>query len=300
MSARMIVSPDKLLPEAELRRLRIGSYEEKIGEAAAVARVLLGETPFQIVATRKNDAVVYADGKFLRVELREAGPAISELDVEVFESRGVRAYVEREARAIADLFLSGAVKRAVSRLENLVPRAAIDGQEDDPVAKIEAAMAAPRPWRRLFDARCDYITHFLGEVAGEVEYTRLHPKFGKLYDGSIEESNLINYEDRVAEELGTVLNRLKEARQGVETALTNVSETLAESAGTVFDTLGHFALDLLSDLRSLHEVSSHTVAAVDDISVRGKLCDTLVEGLYDREVASRFVIVAASKMVEAS
>jgi len=297
VSPKMIESPNKLLPAAELRRLRIGSYEERIGEANAVARVLLGETPFQVVATREKDAVIYTDGKFLRMELREEGPTLSELDVEVFDGSSRPAYADREAVAVADLFLRGAVKLAVGRLENLVP---LVRHGVGPVEKIEGRITAPRLWKRQFDARRDHIVRFLGEGAESLEEAQLRQNFGKLYDGSIEEGKLVEHEDQVTEVLGIVLKRLGQIRDEVGTALATATDALAESAGTVADTFTRFADDLYGDLFALQEATSNAIETVDDTRSRGKLCDTLVAGLHDREVASRFVVVVAERMVEAS
>lgn len=297
MSPKMIENTDKLLPDAELRRLRVGSYEERIGEIAAVSRVLLGETPFQVIATRERDAILYTDGKFLRLELREEGPALSDLDVEVFDQVSRLGFAEREAATVADLFLRGELKSAVSRLENLVPAIRSTG---GPVARIESLVAAPRPWKRQFVIRRDHIVGFLGEAMESLEEGQLRQNFGKLYDGSIEDGKLDSYEDRITEGLGIVLDQLGQLRDEVGNALVAATEALAESTETVADEFARFADDLFGDLQTLHEISSRTIEAVDDTRLRGRLCDTLVEGLHDRKVASRFVVVVADRMVEAS
>lgn len=297
MSPQMIKSLDKLLPPSEVRRLQIGSYEERISEANAVARVLLGETPFQVVATRDDGAVIYTDGKFLRLELRESGPVLSDLDVQIFDRSNRHGFAEREAAAVADLFLQGAVKSAVSRLENLVPLAR---PTTDPVEKIESLLASPRLWKRQFKARHDQVVSFLGEEVETLNEGRLRRNFGKLYDGSIEDGKLDSYEDRVAESLGTALSKLEQIRDEVGAALATATSALAEASGTVADTFSHFADDLFSDLRLLYEVSSRTIETVDDLRSRGRLCDALAEGLHEREIAGRFVVVVANRMVEAS
>lgn len=297
MSAKMIESPSKLLPDAELRRLRVGSYEARIEEAAQAVRAGLGDEPFEIVATQDGRAVVYSGGKFFRMELTEDGPTLSDLDVEVFDTTSLHAFVEREAGAVVDLFLRGAVKSAVSRLENLVPIAPISGGDAE---KIEAMIAAPRPWRRLFEARREFIVGFLGDDVEALEEGQLHQNFRKLYDGSIEEGKLDSYEDRVVKGTGIVLGRLEQARYEVEAALTSVADALSKSTEPVTALFSLFADDLHTDLSDLHESSSRVTEEVDDIRTRGKLCDALVGGLYDREVASRFVVVVADRMVEAS
>jgi len=293
----MIESPNKLLPDAELRRLRSGSYEVKIEEVARAVRAGLGDVPFEVVATQEYGAVVYSGGKYVRVELTEDGPTLSDLDVEVFDMTSMHGFVGREAGVVVDLFLRGEMKSAVSRLENLVPKTRVSGGK---VAKIEGMIAAPRPWRRLFEARED---HILGFIEGDVEALeegRLRQKFGKLYDGAIEEGKLSAYEDRVTEGLRIVIDRLGQIRDEVGTALAVATTTLSESTGPIADMFARFADDLFADLCAIHESGSHAIEAVDDIRSRGRLCDTLVGGLHDREVAGRFVVVVANRMVEAS
>lgn len=297
MSAQMIERSNKLLPEAEVRRLRSGSYEARIEEMARTVRAALGETPFEIVSTRDDGAVLLAGEKFLRLRLTESGPSLSDLDVEAFDADTLYSFVEREAEIVADLFLSGSVKSAVSRLESLVPRAAIP---DIQVARIESQVATPRPWKTLFAERRGFILNFLGDDVVALEEGRLLRKLGKLYDESAEQGKLDSYEDRVAEVLGAVIERIEQARDEVEGALLTVEVPLSEAEEPVSVMFRWFARDLLSDLRALYESGSHAIGVVDDARARGKLCDTLVEGLYDREVASRFVVVVADRMVEAS
>lgn len=297
MSPDMIEGSEKLLSDVEIRRLRIGSYEEHISEAASVARALMGEKPFHLVATREKDAVLFSDGKFLRMELRESGPTLSELDVETFDQTSRPNLVSREALATVDLFLRGDVQAAVTRLETLVPMVRSSG---DPVEKIESQMVAPRMWRRWFSARGDQFVEFLqesGEVAGEVQ---LHPNFERLYDGPIEGAELIIYAARITEGLNAVLDRLERTQKAVEEALETTRGSLTESSESVVHLFADFASDLRDDLHSLHEVTLQTIEAVDDVSLRGRLCDTLVRGLRDRETATRFVVAVASRMVEAS
>lgn len=297
MSPRMIESPDKLLPDAELRRLQSGSYEAKIEEVTRAVHAGLGDVPFEVVATQESGAVVYSGGKYVRVELTENGPVLVDLDVEVFDAASMHGFVEREAGLVVDLFLRGEVKSAVVRLENLVPKIRISGGK---VAKIEGMIAAPRPWKRLFESREDHILGFIADDVEALEEGQLRQKFGRLYDGAIEEGKLDAYEDRVTEGLRIVLDRLGQVRDEVGTALAEATDALSESTGPVAEMFGRFADDLFDDLYTIHESGSHAIEAVDDIRSRGRLCDTLVGGLHDREVAGRFVVVVANRMVEAS
>ena len=97
-----------------------------------------------------------------------------------------------------------------------------------------------------------------------------------------------------------MLGRLEQIRDQVGTALASATDALTEAAEPIADLFARFSDDLYADLLAIHESSSRAIGEVDDIRARGKLCDTLVGGLHDREVASRFVVVVADRMVEAS
>lgn len=292
----MIENLNKLLSASELRRLRTGSYESWIEEVRGVVRALVSGDQFEVVATRKDGAVIYTDGKFLRLELCESGPVLSDLDVELFEERSP-TLAQREAVAVADLFLRGAMRKAVTRLEGAV---SVVRATTDAVALIESQIVSPRLWKRQFDARKGHIIRFLGDRAAGLEEAQLRWNFGKLYDGSVEEGKLVEHQGRVAEALADVMGRLGQIRDEVGSSLVMVSDALAESAGTIADTFACFADDLYGDLSTLHEATSHVIETVDDTRSHGRLCDMLVAGLHDREVAGCFVVVVAERMVEAS
>jgi hypothetical protein len=290
-----MIESRKLIPASELRRLRIGSYEEKISEAAAVARVLFGDAPCEIIATRENDVVVYSDGKFFRMELREDGPALSDLGVEVFDSSNVHTFVEREAETIAGLFMEGAVNAATRRLRNLVP---VVPTKRDALAQVEFVAAAPREWRRIFEVRSKAFGRFVGDDLSGLEEAQLRPQFEKLYDGSINEGKLKSYSDRVAGDLKTVAQRLERMHEDTAAALASVQDQLSDPSegAAVLGVYKGFAEDLVDDLRLLDETFSHALEAVDDVGARGRLHDVAVVGLHEREVASRFVVVVADRM----
>lgn len=301
MSAKMIETPEKLIPAAELRRLRMGSYEDRIEEAAGHVRVLLGEKPFQIVSTFENGVVFFSDGKFHRALFEADGePSVTSVDVEIFEGPAQHAFAVREAGAIVDLLVRGAEAQAARRLGKLVPAVSATPGDGGWVERIEASLHTPRLWRRVFVDRSDRIASFIGESAQEAEEARLRRQFGKLYDGSIEESNLDSHKNQVEEGLRVVSDRLEQIQDRVEVASVDIMVALSESENPVLLAVGSFTSDLLDDLRAIREAVSNAASELDDVRVRGKLCDTLAGGLHDLEIASRFVDVTAERMVEAS
>lgn len=302
VSAQMIVGSSKLVTPAELRRLRCGSYEALIEEIEKKVRAFLGDTPFEVIATRESEVLVCTEDGFRLISM-SADPEerIQSVDVEVFDASNRRAFVEREAGAIARLFTQGALKEAVTRLETLVPLIPASRGFPRAVLHIEALDRSPRIWRRIFDARRAFIEAFLSEDLISLTERRLRPRFEWLYDGSIAESKLTDYAGDVTEVLGEVLGRLGQVKVQAHQAYQSIAA--ASRMSEEDELLGicqAFAEDLVCDLSRLCEAGSRALVSVTEIQARGRLCDVLIEALNDREVASRFVVVVATKMGEAN
>jgi len=266
----------KLLPASELRRLRTGSYEDRIESAAAALRGHFGDRAFEIISTRDNGTVVFSEGAFQLIRLEASEAVVTDLRVEVFDHTNASTFIEREASTIVSLFMEGATDIAISRLRALVPAVPQTPQ-------VDALLAISRPWLRLFEERRDSIIDFIGGEMASIESDLLRRK---LYDEPI----------NVAESLESLIDRLGKIRSDVESVL--ILE--AESSEPIFDLFGRFATDLFDDLQILHEVSSNVMTTAKDAHDRSKLYDSLIEGLRDREIASCFVVTAANRMVEAS
>lgn len=314
MSANMIGISRKLVTAAELRRLMQGSYEQKIGEISEAVRAHFvrmhgAERPVEIVATHAKTVVVLAEGAFHKVTIAESAhgtPRITEvapMDVEVYDESNVQDFVAKEATEIVDLFLKGSLKAAWARLEDLAPMVHAHPPRDQGkvVEAVAVATQAPRHWKRVFEERGSNIKRYLLDDLGELNERRLRPKFTQLYDGTIGSEKLSGYADLVEEDLEIVIERLEAVRAEVDAAHEAAQGCLYE--GSSSDEVGRmyegFAVDLIDDLRSLHEMGSRAAFETNDVAARARLRDLLAESLHSREVAGRFVVAVAGRLTEA-
>ena len=276
----MIKKDDSLpITPSELRRLRCGSYESRIEDAAAGAREHFGDVPFEIIATRENGVVVLSEGRCQLIAVEGGDTLAEDLNVDMRSLSSMK----QEARNIVDLFLNGSSRAAVCRLEELVPTA------PSIMKMVEMAVNEDRPWHSLFSDRQEHIKSFIGEDGAS---DQLRQKFGRLYDESIDDS--------AQEDLESVVDRLAVLKNSVESSLGSVEELLGEATDPVLEQFRFFAEDLLDDLRLLHEESSNAMTAIDGFYDHEVLSSIIVRGLSDREAASRFVVAAASEMIEAT
>jgi len=264
---------------SELRRLRCGSYESKIEDGAAIARKHFGDRPFEVVATRENGVVVLSEGRCQLVSVEGGETKTEDLDV----ATKVSFSIEHEARNIVDLFLEGASRAAMSRLEDLVPNT------PSSMSTMKFIVEAKRPWRSLFEARRDEMEHFASK---EATSDQLHQKFARLYDEPTD--------GNAQKDLEGVVDRVAVLKESVETSLGAVSNFLLTEKEPTLDQFKFFSEDLLDDLRMLHKESSNAMTAEDDFYDQGVLAGIISSGLPERESASRFVVAVASKMIEAN
>jgi hypothetical protein len=306
VSTGMFGSAKKLVPASELRRLLHGSHEQRIEETQTALADRFKDKDFRLIATRENEAVVLMDESFHRVELKNGDGAIragdvTALEVEVLDEANVGDYLEREAKSIVDLFFRGAPDKAAERMEGLVQFVGLRRSTDPmkPLENIIAVEGAPRQWKAILDERGDDIRRFLGDEVQRLEEDQLRPGFGELYDSPIAEEKLERVSGRVSEELSAVLQRITAVRDETEIAFKGVKDQLEDApAEGILAVFGSFATDLIDDLQALHVVGSRAADAVSDVPARARLYDLLAEGLHDREVSSRFVVVVADRLAE--
>lgn len=297
-----MIDSGKLVPSAEVRRLRAGSYEQKIERVAAAVQEHFGETPAHVVATREDEAVVLLGEQFMLVSFANGAVLGHEpIEVEVLDEADQHRVLQREVADIVGLYLGGARDKAAERLTELAPMVRIRGaaQPDKIVETLEWMVNADRFWTGAYKEREEAICAFLDEPAQTLEEARLHPVFRKLYDGLIKRGNLDGYTDLVDDDLAMVTARLEAVYESVSEAVESLSEAPADSSGgeDVLPMFEGFATDLLDDLRSIREMGRTAVRRIADVRTRGKLRDLMAEALHSREVAGRFVVAVADRLI---
>lgn len=310
MSAGMLSDPTKVLPASEARRLTQGSYEYLIQRIAdAVGLAFEGAT---VIASYPEYVVVESGGKFFKASLEEADSGKlevterTEIEVDIRDRDKLDEYVQDEVRAIVDLWCSGAADKAKARLEAVAPM--IVGRpfrdEGGLLESVETALTFERPWKRAFAEREDQIQAFLGSDLDEVRSGLLRPKFGKLYDGSVEEAKFPDFEGLVKQDLQAVIERVDTLFEATQEAFEESFDALVTAQGGsdesgVLDLYEGFALDLIEDLERVQNQAKIASERINTIPGQGKLRDVLAEGIAPYEVASRFVINVANRLSKA-
>lgn len=305
MSANMIGTSRKLLPVSELRRLRTGSYEERIEHVYQVLESHYGPG-VDLIATRDDCAVVRTPEGYYRVRV-EGGKThvIGSLDVWDYGPESAYAAVESAAGGIAERVIRGDTRAAVQLLvETIGGMGAVPAVAPGvsfEVVRLESYLKRPALWRRFLESRRREFEDFLGEELRELREGRLISDLSQLYDGSIESEDTESCEGEVESQLAVVGARLEALQSEVVGALKTAEHELRQEQkeGASIGSFLAFARDLRDDLRETRRRSDDALVTVDGIRSRGKLCDVLVEELYDREVAGRFMAVAARRLSEA-
>ena len=310
MSFAMIAPSSKLISASELRRLTVGSLEQRIAFTTEAVRAHFDNDQAVIVATQPDQVVVSIGEDFYKVVIQESESGsliITEsalIEVEVFDKANVRPFVVREAKAVVDLFLRGAREAAVDRLMGLGSVIHLDTgydvlESDEALHEVEEALNTDRMWMAIYQQRRDFIRSFIGAKVAELEEAMLRPKFEKLYDDEAIRSGSEEHFDEIDEGLTRVLDRLLEVRDTVVAASNRVRVPLSEpDADNTLLMFEGFATDLIHDLGTLHEIGSRAMSAAPSARVRGKLHDLLANGLCSREIACGFVVAVADRLIE--
>lgn len=289
------------IPPSELRRLRCGSYEQRIEEAMAALAEEYGDTG-EVLATYSDSVLWRSAQGFRRVYLHRDGEqgqlevsSEQSVEVEVIDEEALPAFAERAADEIAALFLKGARASALIRLEALaLLDLPIRLDEGKVLETVIGVVEARRLWRDVVQTQHVKFAKFVTEDV-------LCPKFRKLYDRTIEESSAEAYSEIVDTALRSALERLTAMLYATRVAYENVSGRLSEvvAGADVLPVYQEFAQDLISDLEMMVQIGDHAAKKITAVGRRGKLCDVLSEGLNARQIASRFVVAVADRLIEA-
>lgn len=310
MSAGMLSDPTKVLPASEARRLTQGSYESKIQQIAdLVESAYKGAS---IIATFTDHVVLEAEGQFLKVTVEESESGKltlterSDIKVDVRDRDSLDGYVQEEIRTVIDLWLSGAAEKAKSRLEAVASMVTANPIRDESglIESVESVLGAEHPWKRAYAEREEQIHTFLGSDLEEVQEAALKPKFRKLYDGSMEESKLAEFEALAKQDLAEVLQRIEALGESTQAAFESSFEALVNAqsgsdGSGVLDLYEGFALDLIEDLERVQNQAKIASERITTVPGQGKLRDVLAEGVAPYEVASRFVSNVANRLSQA-
>lgn len=295
------------IPTEEISRLVEGSYEQLVVRLSEALRksgpALLGSGEhFELAGTFKGYAIVHNEdrSKAFRVkyDLSESKEAvlISAEEVEL-KTYTPRQYASAQAKAFVEDFFTGAKTSASEHLKKLVPVVArLEAAPEVPVTpseEVSSAIKGERTWKTIFESKASLIKGSIAGLSSKIEESRLKPKFRKLYDGSLTESDLSAYRALVTSDIQYVLGRYDALLNSVETAVSAykgaVPALKTDTSDATVKMFESFTSDYLSDLRDLKMLLSESVNSINRVDELSKIYDLLASELYTYEVAGSFV-----------
>ena len=309
------MSSPNLVSATDLRRVTQGSYEQRMSRIheAVISKLVdkfeCESTDVKVLATFDEDVVAQVDGKVHRVRVQESDTgdvhvvSCVEEDVPVYNLDNAHEFVEAEVGLAVDQYLKGDITGAKVRIESVLPYVSSTpkGSEDTVLHTVESALSASRLWKRIYEQRKSQITKYVVNHLEAIEANRLEPKFSKLSDGLVEESDQSSYSDLVNEDLEYVLSRYESLRSNIQEAVDAAEDGLEKakkSGSEVVDVYERFSEDLLNDLDRINNLNKRVLGKVTSVAGRGKLRDTLAEDLYTMEVAGRFITEVSTRLSE--
>jgi hypothetical protein len=301
----------RFIPTDEIRNLTRGSYEHLISQLGKAVQTqcesLFGsECQTHLLGTFNGYAMVASsEGQCRRIKYESStGGDIRFVKIEIvevpsYEEEDLGEFLEDEASRVIALFNKGSLSEATDKLRGL---ASVAGswqkgpQEADLVETWVNSLTQERPWQRLYEAKKDRIHRSVWEGLRAVEDDLLHPKFRKLYDGTISQDDLEGYRDLVVDDFTPVQLRINLLAEKVQEAYAVIRSTVNESESV--STFTSFSEDLLEDFARISTIAMESPTQVRRVDQLGRLHDKLVERISTMEIASLFVSQMADRFRE--
>lgn len=303
----MGTTPGKYIPAAELRRMSAGSLEERIRRSKEAVSRFMEVGDYTVLAVYEDRVVVFHDEmvSLLRLEWSDSGVTVTKrerINAEIYSDSTASEFVYREVSEAVSLFMSGSKEAAadrIGRLEPIVSKGLLVDREAV-IEDVVAHLATDRWWSRVVQERRSAIANLVGDDINSIEERRLEPKFMMLYDESADPSVLEGNRERVTGGLNAVIGRLQAVVGEVSGAVESLKSENTDSDDSVLGTYRKFAVDLLDDVGQFVAKAEVAAGSMVGVDKRGKLYDLLASGLYEREVAGRFVTAVAQQLASAS
>ncbi len=312
----MAAKSTRYIPESEITRLIEGSYERlssKVEQSLRTASPsFFGSelsqdqiSKLSVGGTFKGYAIVHNEDRSYVYRVKyEVSESNTVIPISA-ESIPVKSYthtewVQTQARAYVEEFMSGARTAANERLkqiwpsmpfvESFVPAELPQALSDE--EKLRDAIAAEKVWKKIFESKLAQIKTSIGEDITKIDESRLKPKFRKLHDGSLKESEVVAYKDLVTADLKYLSDRLGKLVDTTEVAIkaqNGAVPALKESTDDTLKMFESFSSDYLVDIKSLSNSLSEVQNTVNPIDSLAKIYDLLASELHSYEVAGKFI-----------
>ncbi len=217
------------------------------------------------------------------------------VDLPSYSVNEVNDFLEDESRKVITLWQKGNLEEAVHRLRALAS-ASDEWKVRDTKGALkvwEQSLSQKRPWLKLLDEKKE-------EIEGALEQTEdlyLRPKFRKLYDGSIPNTDLEEYRGLVLSDLGKlqalnddIFTQTKRATDKARSLVPQFEE------GSAVTALVSFGEDLLADLARIDTISKESPKYISRVEDLGRLHDKMAMRLSQAGVAKNFVETMSNRL----
>ena len=319
----MTLSPaflaEAMVPAEVISDLVRGSFDAlsyRLEEAIEERRTLFtdkDEVEVGRVATFEDHAIVgTSEGSYFKVKYTDKDGDINlllpeRLNVEIVESNNAAEYVSGFAQKAVDALMRGDLTESKDRLLALSKmQEGIDRQGlRDLVAEMQHKMNIDRPWRVVFGEQRQIMDETIGDDLQLIREASLRPMFAPLYDGTIEEEDFPSYHGQAVDALSKASARFEAVKDSVRLSYGAFKESLetaeySEEEGKTLEMFGVFAEDLAIDADAVRENIAYAIENEECVMCLGQIHDLVAEGLYEYEVAGKFIERMASSFTEAS
>jgi hypothetical protein len=319
VAASPIFLTEAMIPTEVVGGLIHGSFDAlsfRLEEAIEEGRQLFtdkDEVEVGRVATFEDHAIVgTSDGTYFKVPFSEKDGEINlllpeRLDVPIVESRNAAAYVNNFALGAVDALLHGDLTESKDRLLALSKMQ--EGVEKqglrDLVAETKSKLGAQRPWRAVYQEQRQTMDETLGDNLQQIRESSIRSMFAPLYDGTIEEEDFPSYHGQAVASLQRVAARFEAVKDSVRLSYGPFAESAkgvecTEEERKTLELFGAFSEDLAIDAEAVCEHLRYAIENEECVMCLGQIHDLVAEGLYDYEVASKFIESMSASFNEAS
>lgn len=310
---------EAMVPAEVISDLVRGSFDAlsyRLEEAIEERRTLFTdneEVEVGRVATFEDHAIVgTSDGTYFKVSYTDKDGDINlllpeRLNVQIVESRNAAEYVSGFAQSAVDALMRGDLTEsqdrllALSKMQEGINRQGIR----DLVAEAQHKMNVDRPWRVVFSEQRQIMDETIGDSLQVIRESALRPIFAPLYDGTIEEDDFPSYHGQAVSALNQASARFEAVKDSVRLSYSSFAESLetaeySEEEGRTLEMFGVFAEDLAIDADAVREHIVYAIENEECVMCLGQIHDLVAEGLYEYEVAGKFIECMAASFTEVS
>lgn len=298
----MLASVDRFIPRDQVTTLTEGSYENLIRKLALVvsesSEKLFGrKVEVSLIGTFTGYGLAESvDGSVARFQFETSASGqvvLTAITPVRLTSLSMEDYVASQTRSTVDALLVGQVNEAYTALRPVLPmlteRTKIRPQQVVAEGVMES-FTSDRPWKKYYTEKAGSIYGYVKESGIDPETLRLAPKFTRLYDGSISEQELNQYNTLVQSDFDHISTQYSQLATTVAESVKKLAAARdAQFMGEDFGVIRNFAEDFLSDLESTVRGFVEARQQVFEVGSFGGIYDAAAKELFKFQITGAFL-----------